>query len=148
MKFLTWDTHSARSCASQTPREARSRVGAHSGKLWPYTRNWAKSRGWALFREWAALCRETTNLAITTQLRVCVYCPNLLISFVLSACTHRGESNQWNGVKLKKCLPLPTYQSTKECAVYMWRQFSSKLKGFWLWGVHDTVYVTTSANSL
>ena len=38
--------------------------------------------------------RLVMNLAVTTQLRVCVYCPNLLISFVLSACTHRGESNQ------------------------------------------------------
>ena len=58
MKFLM---HSAGGCASKTPREALSRVGAHSGKLWPYTRNWAKSRGWALFREWA-LYRETTVL--------------------------------------------------------------------------------------
>ena len=49
--FPTWDTHSARGHASLTPHEARSRVGAHSNKLWPYTRNWAKSRGWALFRE-------------------------------------------------------------------------------------------------
>ena len=45
--------------ASQTPREARSRVGAHSSKLWPYTRNWAESRGLALFCKWA-LFRETT----------------------------------------------------------------------------------------
>ena len=40
-KFLM---HSAGGCASKRPREAHSRVGAHSGKLWPYTRNWAKSR--------------------------------------------------------------------------------------------------------
>ena len=58
-KFLTWDRYSARGCASQTPREARSRVGTHSDKLWSYTRNWAKSRGWALLREWA-LFRKTT----------------------------------------------------------------------------------------
>ena len=44
-KFLTWDTHSARGCASQTLCEARSMVGTHSSKLWPYTKNWAKSRG-------------------------------------------------------------------------------------------------------
>ena len=42
--FLTWDTHSARGRASQTPREARSGVGAHSSKLWPYAKNWAKRR--------------------------------------------------------------------------------------------------------
>ena len=58
MKFPTWDMHSAWGCGSQTPREAHSRMGAHSSKLWPYTRNWAKSRGWALFREWA-LFHET-----------------------------------------------------------------------------------------
>ena len=61
-KFLTWDTHSAWGCASQTPCEARSRVGAHSGKLWPYTRNWAKSRGWALFREWAPFLETTVKV--------------------------------------------------------------------------------------
>ena len=38
---------------SQTPREAHSRVGAHSSILWPYTGNWAKSRGWAPFHKWA-----------------------------------------------------------------------------------------------
>ena len=49
---LHWfDTNSARGRASQTPHEVCSRVGAHSSKLWPYTRIWAKSRGWALFRE-------------------------------------------------------------------------------------------------
>ena len=62
-KFVTWDTHIAQGCASQTPREARSRVGTHSGKLWPYTTNWAKSRGWALFCEWA-LFHETMVLHV------------------------------------------------------------------------------------
>ena len=38
MKFLTWDTCSAQGRASQTPCEARSRVGVHSSKVWPYTR--------------------------------------------------------------------------------------------------------------
>jgi len=51
MKFLTSDMLSARGCASQTPRKARSRVGTHFSKLWPYTGNWAKSRGWVLFHE-------------------------------------------------------------------------------------------------
>ena len=31
--------------------EARSEVGAHLSKLWPYTGNWAKSMGWAFFCE-------------------------------------------------------------------------------------------------
>ena len=52
-KLLTSDMHSPWGYASQTPREPRSRVGAHSGKHWPSTGNWAKSGGWALFREWA-----------------------------------------------------------------------------------------------
>ena len=57
--FLTWDTYSTRGRASQAPRKGHSGVGAHSNKLWYYTRNWAKSRGWALFRKWV-LFRETT----------------------------------------------------------------------------------------
>ena len=52
-------------CASQTPRKARSRVSAHSSKLWPCTGNWVKSRGWALFRKWA-LFRETMVLVFNT----------------------------------------------------------------------------------
>ena len=50
------DMHSTRGRVSQTPCEARSRVGVHSSKLWSYTRNWAKSRGWVLFCEWALFC--------------------------------------------------------------------------------------------
>ena len=68
MTFLPWDTHSAQGCASLTVHEARSRVGAYSNKLWPYTRNWPKNRGWALFREWT-LFHETmvlSTLCITT----------------------------------------------------------------------------------
>ena len=60
--------HSTRGCASQTPRKAHSRVGAHSSKLWSYTRNWA-SRGWALFCEWA-LFHETMVILYFTDLLV------------------------------------------------------------------------------
>ena len=53
--------HSTQGHASQTPFEARSRVGAHSSKLSAYTRNLAKSMGWVLFREWALFHGTTVH---------------------------------------------------------------------------------------
>ena len=59
----------ARGRASKTPREARSRVGAYSSKLWSFTRNWAKSRGWVLFHEWALFRETMVTLKLTMGLK-------------------------------------------------------------------------------
>ena len=64
--------HSAWGCASQTAHKVCSRVGTHSSKLWPYTRNWTKTRGWALFHEWV-LFRETTVLHFVGNYAKSVY---------------------------------------------------------------------------
>ena len=68
--FITWDTHSAQGHASQTPCEARSRVGTHSTKLWPYARNWAKIMGWALFCGWALFPDSWLFLDIKIQVKL------------------------------------------------------------------------------
>ena len=69
--FLTWDMHSARGCASQTPRKARPRVGADLSELWPLCKKLGLKWGWALFNEWA-LFRETTIIDDLLFTRVCI----------------------------------------------------------------------------
>ena len=90
-KFLTSDMHSAWGCASQIPCEARSSVGTHLSKFWPYPGNWAKRRGWALFHEWA-LFRKTTVYTNPIRshhfslvvMKLWMYCSHLCPYFPLS----------------------------------------------------------------
>ena len=75
--MYTSDMYSAWGCAFQHyasvlyySHEARSRVGAHLSKLWPYMGNWAKSRGWAFFCEWALFSKTMLHVTNSALLKL------------------------------------------------------------------------------
>ena len=88
-------------CTSQTSCEARSRVGAHLSKLWPYTENWAKR---AFFCEW--LCHK-----ITYSTRICVALSSPLSS-PLSSLLSSLLSSRVSEIKFLSLVP--------ECDKYQW----------------------------
>ena len=77
--------HGIWDCASQTPHQACSRVGAHSSKLWAYT----QSRGWVLFHKTTVYakflqdqnCSYRTHYTFDYKLPLTI-CTNLLRRYI------------------------------------------------------------------